>query len=415
MIPTTIIETVLDYTAMMNYTPKQKLALKKILLEFWIFIYDKQITDENFINLKCHTNIHSNYLKHFQIRIGGILLNSDKLLDILESIKLISVNGKYSAGSFSRGYKIETSVLSFGKMTQVELNINKVFKNIRPKTHWLSKYPQYAHLIHDIYSASIRLDDYLHYLLNNIGMPLHPKTVKKTINGKEVAYVKEQFLTEAKAFQYVHMAMKINIGNIWVAEFTTGRFASSVSNMSFTATEFFQMDRSDLVDIDIKNSQPLLLAKLINCPAYKKDVEAGVFYDNMAKQICIQKKEVYTDEHRGIFKTNSYRYIFFNNNKLGSNGNIAKAMNKLYPGALDQINQLKEHGTLAGKLQRLEADIFVEFIGALNIKKLLRHDQVLITSGYVEMVKTLLTNKYKEIGLNVSFRENADAVKNMSI
>jgi hypothetical protein len=78
-------------------------------------------------------------------------------------------------------------------------------------------------------------------------------------------------------------------------------------------------------------------------------------------------------------------------------------MNKLYPGALDQINQLKEHGTLAGKLQRLEADIFVEFIGALNIKKLLRHDQVLIASENVMMVKSLLTAKYKDIGLKVSF------------
>lgn len=403
MIPTTIIETVHDYTSMTKYTHKQKIALEKILLEIWIFIYDKQITDKDFINIKCYTNIHIKYLKHFQKRVGGILLNSDKLLDILESLKLISVNGKYSAGSFSRGYKIETSILSFGNLTQVQLNIDKVFKNIRTKTHWLDLYPQYAHLIEDIYSASIRLDDYLHYLLSNIGMQLHPKTVKMTINGKEISYVKEQFLTEAKAFQYIHMAMKINIGNIWVAEFSTGRFASSVSNMSFTATKFFQMDRSNLVDIDIKNSQPLLLAKLIDCPNYKKDVEDGVFYENMAKELCKQKKEVYTLAHRGMFKTNCYRYLLFNNAKLGNFGNTAKAMNKLYPGALDQINNLKENGTLAGKLQRLEADIFVDFIGAIEIKKLLRHDQVLITSGYENLVKTLLTSKYEEMGLSVSF------------
>lgn len=404
MIPTTIIETVHDYTSMTKYTHKQKIALEKILLEIWIFIYDKQITDKDFINIKCYTNIHIKYLKHFQIRVGCVLLNSNKLLDILSSIKLISVNGKYSTGSFTRGYKIETSILSFGNLTEVELNIDKVFKNIRPKTHWLDLYPQYAHLIEDIYSASIRLDDYLHYLLSNIGMQLHPKTVKMTINGKEISYVKEQFLTEAKAFQYIHMAMKINIGNIWVAEFSTGRFASSVSNMSFTATKFFQMDRSNLVDIDIKNSQPLLLASIIACPAYKKDVEAGVFYDNMAKQICVMKNEEYNDKiHRGMFKTNSYRYIFFNNNKLGKTGEIARAMEFLYPGALEQINKLKENSTLAGKLQRLEADIFVDFIGALGIKKLLRHDQVLIAPGYERMIKTLLTNKYKEIGLNVSF------------
>jgi len=403
MIPTTIIETVHDYTSMTNYTHKQKIALEKILLEIWIFIYDKQITDKDFINMKCYTNIHSNDLSHFRIKIDGKNISSNKLIDILVSLKILSKNGKYSTGSFTSAYKIETSILSFGNLTQVELDIEKVFKNIRPKSHWLGLYPKFSHLIEDIYSTSIRLDDYLHYLLNNIGMQLHPKTVKMNIKGKDISFVKEQFLTEAKAFQYIHMAMKINIGNIWVAEFTTGRFASSVSNMSFTATKFFQMDRNNLVDIDIKNSQPLLLASLIDCPAYKKDVENGIFYDNMAKQICEINKEEYTKQHREMFKTNSYRYIFFNNNTLGTTGEIAKAMNKLYPDALDQINKLKENGTLAGKLQRLEADIFVDFIGALGIKKLLRHDQVLIAPGYERMVKTLLINKYAELGLNVSF------------
>lgn len=402
-IPTTVIELILDYTTSTNYTQKRKTALEKILIELWLFVYDRQITDKDFINLKCFTNVHSDDLAHFRIKLKGKNISANKLIDILVAIKILSKNPKYSPGSFSRGYKIETSVLSKGKMTQVELDINKVFKNIRPKSHFIDLYPQHAHLIEDIYSASIRLDDYLHYMLTNIGMPLHPKKIKRTLKGKDIFVVQPQYLTEEKAYQYIHMAMKINIGNIWVAEFTTGRFASSVSNMSFTATEFFQMDRSDLVDIDIKNSQPLLLAKLINCPAYKKDVEDGLFYENMAKQICMQKKEVYTDEHRGMFKANCYRYLLFNNEKLGNTGNTAKAMNKLYPGALYQINNLKESGTLAGKLQRLEADIFVDFIGGLHFKKLLRHDQVLITSGYEMIVKTFLTNKYKEIGLKVSF------------
>lgn len=403
MIPTTVVETILDYVSTTNYTPKQKRALEKKLLEIWIFIYDKQITDKNFINLKCYTNIHSSELAHFRIKINGKNISSNKLIEILVRLNILSKNGKYSTGSFTIGYKIQTAILSFGNLTEVDLNINKVYKNIRPKEYWLNKYPQHAHLIEDIYSASIRLDDYLHYLLNNIGMQLHPKTVKMTVNGKEISYVKEQFLTQDKAFQYFHMAMKINIGNIWVAEFSTGRFASSISNMSFTATKFFQMHRNNLLDIDIKNSQPLLLAKLIECPKYKKDVEAGVFYDNMAKQICRMKNEKYTSEHRGIFKVNSYKYIFFNNRLLGKTGEIARAMEFLYPGALAQINKLKENGTLAGKLQRLEADIFVEYIGGLSIKKLLRHDQVLIAPGYEKIVKTLLTNKYMEIGLKVSF------------
>lgn len=410
MIPTTVIELILDYTSSTNYTDKQKTALEKILIELWLFIFNEQITDRKLINLGGFTCIHGNEMRQFRITIQGKEFKANSLIDILIFLKLASRNGKYSYGKKNEGinpfpcsYKIETSVLSFGKLTAVELDMDKVFMNIRPKSHFIDLFPQHAHLIEDIYSASIRLDDYLHYLLNNIGMPLHPKKVKRTINGNEVHILEPQFLTEDKAYLYFHMAMKINIGNIWVAEFSTGRFASSVSNMSFTATKFFQMDKSDLIDIDIKNSQPLLLAKLINCPEYQKDVEDGVFYENMAKAICKLKKQKYTSEHREMFKPNCYRYLLFNNEKLGNTGNIAKAMNQLYPGALDQINQLKEDGTLAGKLQRLEADIFVDYIGALNIKKLLRHDQVLIASGYVKLVKTLLINKYAELGLAVSF------------
>lgn len=410
MIPTTVIELILDYTSSTNYTHKQKTALKKILIELWLFIYNEQITDKKLINLRGFTCIHGNEMRQFRINIKGKEFKSNSLIDILILLKLASRNGKYSYGGKNKGidpfpcsYKIETSVLSFGKLTEVELDMDKVYRNIRPKSHFINLFPQHAHLIEDIYSASIRLDDYLHYLLNNIGMPLHPKKVKRTINGNKVRILEPQFLTEEKAYLYFHMAMKINIGNIWVAEFSTGRFASSVSNMSFTATKFFQMDRSDLLDIDIKNSQPLLLAKLIDCPEYQKDVEDGLFYENMAKEICKLKKQKYTLKHRGMFKANCYRYLLFNNEKLGNTGNIAKAMNKLYPGALKQINDLKESGTLASKLQRLEADIFVDFIGALNIKKLLRHDQVLISKGYVKMVKIFLTNKYKEIGLKVSF------------
>lgn len=404
LIPTTVVELVLDYTSTTNYTTKQKQSLEKLLLELWIFIYHEQLSDRKSENLKFFTNIHRDDLKRFRININGDDFSSKRLLDILINLKIISKNERFSPGNYAIGYRIETAILSFGNLSEVEIDIAKIFKNIRSKEHWINTYPQHAHLIEDIYSASIRLDDYMNYLMSNIGMPLHPKKVKTTINGKEVHVVKPQFLTEEKAHKYLHMAIKINIGNIWVSEYSTGRFASSISNMSFTATGFFQMDRNDLIDIDIKNSQPLLLAKLINCPAYQKDVEAGIFYEQMAKQICALRNEKYDEKiHRGLFKTNSYRYIFFNNKVLGKTGEIAKAMEFLYPGALEQINSLKKDGTLAGKLQRLESDIFVDFIGALGIKKLLRHDQCLISPGYEKMVKALLTSKYEEMGLMVSF------------
>ena len=80
--------------------------------------------------------------------------------------------------------------------------------------------------------------------------------------------------------------------------------------------------------MDVKNCQPLLLSYLINHPAYKIDVENGVFYDKMAKALDLKRVE---------FKLFSYRYIFFPNTPLKS-GKIYNTLNNHYPGLIGEIN-----------------------------------------------------------------------------
>lgn len=397
LIPTSIIDLLSDYIKIdtsLNINEKQEQRLIKSLVELWYFIYTRQIEDKDVENLKFFVNIDMKELHSlFRLKINKQDLTYKKLLDILEINNIVSINDKYKTGSFSKGYRIESDFLNTTNMTEFEIDFDKVFSNTKNKSVWLNLYPEHSHLIEDVYSSSISLDDYLKWLQDNEGIELKPVWLKK-------GGLRRRWLTKEAIYQHFNLALKLNLKNIWFKVSDQGRFYSSISNIAYTATPFLLIDGMKTRDIDISNSQPLLMSILLpEHLEYKKDVESGILYEKVAEQYNkIQTKQVSRDHLKMLMM----KLLF--SPKLRMGGNLKKAMDSIYPGLVDAINKIKEDLVLSHKLQSIEADIFVEKIGKIKIKKLLRHDQVIVIESNYNLIEKFLILEYKKININLKIK-----------
>ena len=393
-VPTKLVSTIIEYVNvdmdLSNLDDKSKKKLIKILIELWLFIYDKQISDSKCINLQFYTEINKNLFRKFNIQIKGERWHYKQLLDILLFINVISTNGSYKAGGFYKGWRIETSFIS-GNYTEIELDIDKIFSNFLGKETWLQKYPNQSNLIEDAYNTTIDLDGYINWLNVNRGCEINP------VYNKSTGKIEKRFLTDERIYNHLFLALKVNFGNLWFKLSNEGRFYSSISNLPNGAVNFIKLWGYDTCALDIRNCQPLLLSTMVSNKEYKNDCSNGLFYKRMADDLGISEKE---------FKVQSYKYIFFGSNELKS-GSIYNSMEKLYKGLIFEINSIKrenENNFLSKTLQEMESNIFVKAIGRLNIKKCLRHDEVLVMIKDKEIMERHLRKEFKKKGLNIKLK-----------
>lgn len=392
-IPTKLVEVIsnhIDFLPDFNsITETQKQSILKKLISLWYLIYHSQNTNYKIDNLKVWVNIHSKYLIPYNLKIGNTRLKYPHFIKILEDCKAIDVNTKFSKGAFSKSYRVTTSFLKDSFYTEMEIDFESIFKDTRDKDYWIDNLPKQKNLIEDAYNTKILLDEYLHWMQKNIGIELNP------VFNKKKGTLKRRWLDPERIYKHFNLALRINFKNLFFSISNEGRFYNSISNLPNTAIPFLLMSNRKLKSIDIMNCQPLLLASILKNDEYQKDVELGIFYDNMGKEL---------GKDRNVFKISSYKYLFFGNNQLKM-GKTYSAMEKLYPGMMGLINSYKEENQMAIELQKLESEIFVNRIGGMNFSKLLRHDQVLVHEEYFEMLKSTVTNEFKRIGLKVSFNE----------
>jgi hypothetical protein len=386
-VPTKVLDEIVSYIKIDNNLSKSKEKQQqkfiKVLIELFMFIYDRQINDDEIFNLKGFTNINEKELQNFNVQLNGNRYKYKSLLNILKFIGLISINERYSTGSFSMSYRIETEYIKTTNLTEVNIDIDKVFHNTYNKSYWLEKYPNQSNLIEDAYNSSIDLDAYIHWLNNNINTNLKP-----VIKG---GFIVDRILTEERAYHHLFLALKVNMKNIWFKLSDEGRFYSSISNLPSGAIPFIKLYGYDTISLDVRNCQPLLLSILLNNEQYSNDTQNGLFYKNMANDLGKGENE---------FKVLSFQYIFFNPKQLRS-GQIYNAMESRYKGIMSQINKLKEEGCLAKTLQRLESNIFVKGLGSLNMFKLLRHDEVIVMLKDKENISRYLRKEFKMFNINI--------------
>lgn len=378
-------ESLLKETDFIRNTESENKKVYKLLISLWFYVYNRQITDESVVNLNSYTSINNKSLDKFKVNINQKKYGYKYFADLLEKASLIDVNKKYSTGRFCKSYRILTSILN-GNFEEVEINYKKVFCNMKNQKYWLKKYPCYTKQIMDSYKVSIDLTMYYRWLKENKGMLLKPILKNGIVIKRE--------LNDERIYKYLNSAIKINYKNLWFKISDEGRFYSSLTNISYTALQFTKLGDKGIREVDVKNCQPLLLSSLIENPLYRKDVERGVFYDVMAKSLGKTRNE---------FKVLSYQYVFFSNRKL-KQGKIYNALNKLYPGFVNQINKLREKIHISRKLQSLEAQIMVDKIGSLKYDMMLRHDAVFVYPEDYDIICQYVKLEFRKLGLKVQIK-----------
>jgi len=378
-------------------TVKQKVL--KACAHLWYLIFDAQINDATCLSLHYFTGIHTKSLdkKEMTVIYNNHRYRYSQFLDILEAASLIEINDKFSIGNFPMSYRVNRSVIS-GEFKLIQIDFKLLTKNTRNKSYWLKWYPQYAELINDCYRTKVDLVPYNNWLNQNIGINLGKKPLEITgfKDGAKINYsvMKDRFLDAERIMRYTNAAIKQNIGNLWFKVSDECRFYNSVISLSSTAIPYLILNKRKLKSIDIANSQPLLLASMIDNEAYKNDCGAGKFYQRIMDKMGKQKEEV---------KNLLYKYLFFTNEPL-KGGALYKAFEALYPGVIQQINTIKERLSLSHHLQKMEAEIIVEGAGRLDFPKILRHDQVLMYEEHYQDVVDYLKQAYQKLGLEVSFK-----------
>lgn len=394
-LPTTLLECInINVTKeFIQIKEKQKQLFNSKLIHLWYTIYSCQVDDYT-ESLKYFTNISRDNLSSFKFNFKCKRYQYNDLINYLVAWGLIEVNHKYRYNkdkskheSFTKSYRVKTGFLKNTNMSEVKIDFEKIFGNTRNKEFWLEKYPNYTSMIQDCYNTTIDLDGFVHWLYENEGMELKYKMIKGS--------VVMTYLTTERIIRYINQVLKFHYKNLWFKISDEGRFYSSLTNLPSKSIKFLKLNGKKLVELDVKNCQPLLLSYLINHPAYKIDVENGVFYDKMAKALDLKRVE---------FKLFSYRYIFFPNTPLKS-GKIYNTLNNHYPGLIGEINNLKKETNLALTLQKLESDIFVQKIGKLPFGKITRHDSVLVLNENSAFFEMCIKKEFSKLGLKVNVEE----------
>lgn len=367
-----------------EFNEKDKLRLTSNLIAIWYQIYEAQQNDEEALTLNYYTNIYSTDFKKYEIIISRNRLTYAKQIELLKIHGVVIINDKYEPKKFSKSYRVDTSFMT-NSYTSVLVNFKKLYKDQIIKEEWIKKFPNHRSQIEQVYLTKIDLPRYVEWIEKNIGISLPKKTTKE---GK----TKHRTLTVEVSLRYINDALKINQGVIWFAiPDNTGRFYTSLTSLTNTAKPFFRLKGRPVVEIDINNCQPLLLSTIVDHPKYKRDCENGVFYDKLAKELNMERKDV---------KVPAFKYIFFNDKELKS-GMLYESMEKIYPGLISQINNIKTNSKLAIQLQKIEADIFVNHLALIGMDNILRHDSIFVYEENVEDMKRVIKTAFWKIGLNV--------------
>lgn len=242
-------------------------------------------------------------------------------------------------------------------------------------------------LVNDLYKIELKYDDALNYL-------------------NELKANKE--IDNAKYLKNVSSIDSINTGHIFFKFDAFGRMHTNYTILKKEIrNKFLTIDGESISEIDIKNSQPLFLSKLLlteigeenfneECFRFINLVKSGLIYDEM-----VEKME--NIEDRKDAKVIMYKILFGNNNEKNKY-NIQ--FRKLFPTIYEYILELKSldgsYKEMSHTLQKMESEfIFNKVVKTIKkvlpeIKLFTVHDSIIFPSKYYSEVSLIFNNHLKK-------------------
>jgi hypothetical protein len=198
-----------------------------------------------------------------------------------------------------------------------------------------------------------------------------------------------------------------------------GRVHTNLTNLKARLRQFLSVRGESLVNLDVRNSQPLVFAVLLkdhyeftddtthvpeDVLKYVELVQAGQFYDYLMEESGIPADE------RSRFKRSFFGRVFFCKNHPVTKE--AEMFGDLFPSVYSVIRALKadDYTALAKALQRRESSIVIGGVATRCMRDLPHvfistiHDSVLTTPPYADAIKGIMMDEFLNVGLVPTIR-----------
>lgn len=351
--------------------------------------------DNDLFNNKDISKVNSKNIYCIDLNLISLLLSIDdyphkKYLSIEKLLKFIqffessmdennslNLGWQYLKSNLDKNYKKYMDILAYNKIiTPIKNDSGKYYQNgIETKRYrLLDKWTQNNDLCLIYFdsnskSVNIKIDDnikdlnidkrHIYTVTTKLKIDYTSALKAEVINWQEKGFSTSRLrkrlnkLFQSKSFRYFKKGYKVD------------RIYHSFSNISKISRNYLNIP---MCNIDLKNSQPLLLVAYLisnNLPidlSYKIDCESGEIYEKFYNT-RIEDFSTDEDELRNNVKQNIYKNIFFGFNEASL---YNKKFKQLYPKVWSSLKSLNDNNIeLAGLLQNMEASLF----NRLNPKK----------------------------------------------
>jgi hypothetical protein len=188
--------------------------------------------------------------------------------------------------------------------------------------------------------------------------------------------------------------------------------------MSLVRQDFYLETGEELMNLDVPNSQPLLLCVLL-LDHFGKDVptdvldyiqacEKGKIYETLMTKMGLNPADKAV---RKRFKTKMFKCVFYGHNKNAENYEEWKVFRSTYGTVADFITDQKrvDYKALSHKMQRAESALIIDDVirtiaenhSPEHFFATTIHDSIICTRDNAEYVRGLMVAAFKQVGLNV--------------
>lgn len=387
---------------------RKSLESKISLLQFFPKVLDEKVRNKTFVygekTLKKDYMIdivHTLLLKYFfkgdnRFNLSSLILKSkygqyyNYYMNYLLELGIIEVIKKHQKGVNARIYKLSDSIINgeINRYRNYDSVLLKRYKNAVEKIEHddiesnLINPDVKIKLIEDLFSVSILFDEatsILDTLIEDKSVYNRNMYSVETIKEKHIFYHFDNFGRVHTNFTILKTALRKGC---------------------------LLIDGKKTCEIDIKNSQPFFLCKLIeNTSTISVDWAEYVLYKSLVTQGTLYE---YIMDKSGLKRNESKNLIykvFFGRNSMNCKSD--KIFQKLFPSIYDFIKKYKKEGSdykiLAHRLQNLESDlIFNNIVKEImyiypEIKLITIHDSLICQKDFQSIVESIFQKHIKNV------------------
>jgi len=315
-------------------------------------------------------------------------------LEYLLSVKFLYMVSNYYVKKKTRTYKLNVDKIH----SRMRVDITDKILLKKHSREWLTKTlaDMFESPIQDVTKNDL-IDDLYSININ----------YKRACQWLEQQYASGEMDLQ-KYTKNLHSVNCINSGHLFYKFDSFGRLHTNFTVIKkYIRLNFLDIDGKELVELDIKNSQPFFLGVLINRenPSIKNVDDVKYFFETVNNGLLY---DLFLDKYPDVFvdrnqtKVMIYRVLFGRNNKTIENDIFCETFPTVYKFIKEYKSANGNYKTLSHELQRLESEfVFGKVVRMVKdkfpaVKLFTVHDSIIYPLEYKEEVNIIFRNVFRE-------------------